>query len=382
MLLRGRTDGLIHSPIGNAFALLDGHTHARPLLDLSQAAPSFPPPPVVAERVAAVAYEQNSGRYVPQPGLPELRTAMASELTERYPGSIATENVLITAGCNQAFCVVASAITKPGDNLIVALPYYFNHDMWLEVEEVERRYLEPGPNMVPSVDDAAALIDEHTRAILLVSPGNPSGVTLSPELIGAFRDLCVARDIMLVIDETYRSNRGTDAAAHDLYAEPAWTDTVVTLHSFSKDLAIPGYRVGAVVAGTAVVTEALKLIDCVAICAPRIGQEAALAGLLHATEWRAEQAARIHERHQQFKEVMAAKPGGYELVSSGAYFGWVRHPHTDKPAQEVVSDLLKSKDILVIPGTAFTPTDQQMLRFSFANLDEAEIDELARRLSE
>ena len=329
-----------------------------------------------------MAYEEDGARYVPQEGLAPLRTALAAELTDLYPGVVTDDNVLITAGCNQAFCVIASALTNPGDNLIVALPYYFNHDMWLEVEGVERRYLEPGADMIPTVADAAALIDDRTRGIVLVSPGNPSGVTLSPQLLGDFFDLCADRDIMLVLDETYRSYRGTDAPAHDLYDRPGWSDHLVTLQSFSKDLAIPGYRVGAVVGAPAALAEAMKLVDCVAICAPRIGQEAALAGLLHAGEWRATQAARIQERHLQFRAVMAEAPGGYELVSSGAYFGWVRHPYPDTPTIQVVADLLTNKDTLVIPGTAFTPTDEQMLRLSFANLSEPEIDELARRLAE
>ena len=380
MQLRGRTNGLIHSPIGEAFALLAAHTPAQPLLNLSQAAPSFAPAPVVMERVAQVAHDEAGARYVPQQGLETLRTALANELTDEYPGSVSPEQVLITAGCNQAFCVMASAITNPGDNLIVVLPYYFNHDMWLEVEGVERRYVAPGDDLIPALGDVAALIDERTRGIVLVSPGNPSGVTLAPDLLGEFFDLAVANDLMLILDETYRSYRGTDEPAHDLYGRADWDDHVVTLHSFSKDLAIPGYRVGAIVGASDVLAEAMKLVDCVAICAPRIGQEAALAGLLHAGDWRAEQVARIGERQVQFEDVMASAPGGYELVSSGAYFGWVRHPHADTPTLQVVADLLASKDILVIPGTAFTPTDQQMLRLSFANLSEPEINELAMRL--
>lgn len=382
MQLQGRTAGLIHSPIGEAFALLAAHTPTRPLLNLSQAAPSFAPARVVADRVAEVAYDETGARYVPQEGLPALRDALASELSEQYPGTVNADQVLITAGCNQAFCVTASAITNPGDNLIVALPYYFNHDMWLDVEGVERRYLAPNDDMAPTIEAAATLIDDRTRAIVLVSPGNPSGVTLSPERLGEFYDLCVAHGIGLILDETYRSYRGTEAAAHDLYTRPNWSDHLITLHSFSKDLAIPGYRVGAVVGSPAALAEAMKLVDCVAICAPRIGQEAALAGLLHAGEWRAEQADRIGERHEQFRSVMAAGPGGYELVSSGAYFGWVRHPHRDRSSLQVVADLLATKDILVIPGTAFTPTDEAMLRMSFANLSEPETDELAARLSE
>jgi len=382
MELRGRTNGLIHSPIGEAFGLLAAHTPTRSLLNLSQAAPSFPPASVVAERVAAVAFEETGARYVPQEGLPALREALAAELTNEYPGEISADQVLITAGCNQAFCVMASAMTNPGDNLIVALPYYFNHDMWLEVEGVERRYLEPGDDMLPTVEAAERLIDDRTRGLVLVSPGNPSGATLSPQLIAEFFELCASKNIALVLDETYRCYRGTDAPAHNLYDRDDWTDHLVTLHSFSKDLAIPGYRVGAVVGDPGALAEAMKIVDCVAICAPRIGQEAALAGLQHAGEWRAEQAARIAERHGQFRAVMADAPGGYELMSSGAYFGWVRHPHASTPTLQVVADLLATKDTLVIPGTAFTPSDEQMLRFSFANLSEPEITELANRLAE
>ncbi len=378
----GRTDGLIHSPIGAAFALLSAHEPRRPLLNLSQAAPSFAPPAVVADRVAEVAHAPDGARYVPQEGLPELRSALADELTLLYPGTVDHEQVLITAGCNQAFCVVASALTSPGDNIIIALPFYFNHDMWLQVEGVERRYVGGADAGAPDIELLAQSIDERTRAVVLVSPGNPSGAILSPDELAAYFELCVTHDITLVLDETYRSYRGTDEPAHALYDQPNWADHLVTLHSFSKDLAIPGYRVGAAVGDPAFLAEAMKLVDCVAICAPRIGQEAALAGLRHATEWRGEQAARIGARQRHFEAAMSGNPGGYELVSSGAYFGWVRHPFSDRATLDVVADLLHTRDVLVIPGTAFTPSDERMLRFSFANLDEAEIDELVLRLAE
>ncbi len=146
--------------------------------------------------------------------------------------------------------------------------------------------------------------------------------------------------------------------------------------------AIPGYRCGAVVGGNGIITESLKILDCVAISAPRIGQEAALAGLLHAQEWRLEQVARISELENQFLAAMGDQPGGFEVVASGAYFGWVRHPRSDLTTAEVVKRLVLDHDVLVIPGTAFTVQDDAMLRMSFANLEPAEIDELTVRLGE
>ncbi len=385
MRLTNRTLDQIHSPIGAAFALLPLASGTRPLLDMSQAAPSYPTAPVIADRIAAVAHDPNGGRYCPQEGLPELREVFAAELTNQYPGVVTAENVLITAGCNQAFCLVASAIAEPGDEVILPSPFYFNHDMWLRLDGITPVHLEPAVGLEPTVAEAEALRTERTRAIVLVTPGNPTGYIMAPDTIAGFADFAARNDLLLIVDETYRSYRGTDAPAHELYASTfsegtAWADHVVTLHSFSKDLAIPGYRVGAVVGHPDLLVETMKLLDCVAICAPRIGQEAVIAGLRDATEWRIEQAERIGQVQKVFESVMAAEPGGFTLVASGAYFGWVRHPFVDEATSSVIRRLVAELDILTIPGDAFTPTDQRFLRMSFANLDAEQLIELGRRL--
>ncbi len=381
MEFASRVESLIHSPIGAAHALVPQRTNERPLLDLSQAAPSFPPAEVVAQRIADAAQEPDTGRYAPQPGLPPLREVFAEDLRRCYEADFAADNVLITAGCNQAFCIAASALAGPGDHAILVSPHYFNHDMWLRVEGVEVSHLVPGPDLIPDPAAADELIQPNTRLLVLVTPGNPSGVTVPPAVIDAFGELCRRRGVVLVIDETYRMFRDRDGPPHRLFDEADWGEHVVSLHSFSKDFAIPGYRVGALVGGRAMVTEALKVLDCIAISAPRIGQEAALAGLRHAIEWRDDQVERIRGLETRFVAAMTDSPGGVEIVSTGAYFGWVRHS-IDAPTDDVVRRLVLEHDVLVIPGTAFTPTDQSMLRMSFANLTEPEIDELPRRLSE
>jgi aspartate/methionine/tyrosine aminotransferase len=154
------------------------------------------------------------------------------------------------------------------------------------------------------------------------------------------------------------------------------------LHSFSKDFAIPGHRVGAIVGHPDLLREAAKLIDCVTICAPRIGQEAAIAGLTRAREWRDMKVAEIGANQRRFEAVMEASPGGFELHSAGGYYGWVRHPFPHIRSDELVRKLLLTQGVLTIPGTAFMPEDEQMLRFSFANATMGELDELGRRLSE
>lgn len=380
MRLNHRATEQLDSPIAATYALLAGRSRRQPLLDLAQAAPAHPPAPAVVAHVGAVARDPAASQYVELPGLPRLREAIADDLSHAYQARIGAEHVQVTAGSNQAFCVAASVLAGPGDQILLLLPYFFNHDMWLRLQGIEPVYGEPGPGLVPSVATAAAAITPRTRAIVLVTPGNPSGVTADPATIADFARLAAEHRIALILDETYRCFRGTDAPAHDLFNDPRWPDTVISLHSFSKDLAIPGYRVGAIVADPVLNREARKLLDCLAICAPRIGQEAAWAGLRHAAAWRRDRAREVADRWRWFQTMMAGSPGGFELLSSGGYFGWVRHPFPDRPTAAVVRDLAVTHDTLVMPGTAFLPDDRRTIRISFANLDPAGIDALGRRL--
>lgn len=377
MRLIPRTLDVPTSPIADAHRWMAERRTDIPLLDMSQAAPSYPTAPVIADHIAQVAASADGGRYAPPPGLPALLDAFSRDLDRRYGADIDGSRILPTGGCNQAFCVVTSTLSVAGDEVILPVPYYFNHDMWLKLTGVVPRYLErPDPEL------ARTMIGPRTRAIVLVTPGNPTGVTLEPELIARFHDLARDHDLALIVDETYRNFRATTEPAHDLFQRPDWDETVISLHSFSKDLAIPGYRVGAVVGSRRLKTEVLKLVDCVQICAPRIGQEAAAVGLDQAGPWQREQAERINLALSRFRSVMADDPGGFHLASAGAYFGWIRHPFTGTPVNDVIRRLLTDQAVLAIPGTAFTPGDDRWIRVSYANLSHEQLDDFGQRLNQ
>lgn len=380
MRLSPRTTHEIDSPMGATYARLEDRAGERSLLDLAQAAPQYPPAPEIIDHVTEVAREADGGAYVPSPGLPRLLEVFAADLTHAYGSPIGADQMVVTAGCNQAFCLVAQALAEPGDEVIEALPYYFNYDMWLRMNGVVPRYLEPGPDLVPTPAAAEALITARTRAIVLVSPSNPSGVTIPPSVLAGFAEVAARHDIALIVDETYRSFRDTGEPAHDLFAEPDWARTVVSLHSFSKDLAIPGYRVGAVVASPEMNREVMKLLDCVAICAPRIGQEAAWAGLTAARQWRAERAAEVADQRHRLETVMAERPGGFEVLAAGGFFAWMRHPFTERTTDEVTRELITRYDTLVLSGSAFLPEDRQVFRVSVGNLDREAITDFTERL--
>ncbi|MDL5158762.1 aminotransferase [Actinomycetospora termitidis] len=377
MRLSHRVAAGVDSPMAAAYDSVTTAGGRRPLLDLARAAPAYPPAAEVVQHVATVA---SDARYAAQAGLPHLREAFAADLRTDHGGDVTADDLVVTAGCNQAFCLVADALCGPGDEVVTPRPTYFNHTMWLRMRGVEPVILEPDASWVPRAADAEALISERTRAIVLVTPGNPSGVEVPPDELAAFADLARRHDLALVLDETYRAFRATPA--HALYSAPDWRDTVVTLHSFSKDLALAGYRVGALVGGEALRRQALKLLDCVAIGAPRVGQEAAWAGLTKAQAWRAERAAEVAARREAFADAMAARPGGFEVLALGGFFAWVRHPRRDLPTPDVVKRLLTEQDVLVMAGTDFQAVDDGALRVSVGNLAGDDLDELLDRWQE
>jgi aspartate/methionine/tyrosine aminotransferase len=147
------------------------------------------------------------------------------------------------------------------------------------------------------------------------------------------------RGIALVIDETYRDFRGFAAPAHPLFEQPRWRDTFVHLYSFSKAFALTGYRVGAVAAAPRLMAELEKLMDCLAICAPHVSQAAVEFALGELGDWKAGKVALMQTRLEALRAAFADPELAYRMVSSGAFFAWVKHPFSGVPAREVARRL-------------------------------------------
>lgn len=376
-------------PVMEARRWLEGVTHPadRPLINVSQAAPVDPPHPDLRAAMAqAVLEDDGTHLYGPVLGLPELRAEVATHWSRDYGGTITPENVAITSGCNQAFAATIATLAAPGDEVILPLPWYFNHKMWLDMGGITAVPLSTGDDLRPSPEAARALINERTRAIALVSPNNPGGVEYSADLMRAFLELCRETGIALIVDETYRDfdSRTATGAAHDLFQGP-WEDTLIQLYSFSKAYRLTGHRVGAMVASPERLFEAEKFLDTVAICPNQLGQRAALWGMQHLSQWLSEQRAEILDRRAAIIEgfpVLHAQ--GWKLLGCGAYFAYVQHPF-DEPSDALAQRMVCDIGVLCLPGTMFMPEGDPLgarqLRIAFANIDRAGIAELIPRLA-
>lgn len=356
----------------------------RPLLNLAQAVPSYPPASELIARVGEVAAEPASALYAPILGLDSLRERFAEHIGEVYETTIGADTVCITAGCNQAFCSVLTALAGPGDEVILPVPWYFNHQMWLQMQGIVVRALpfSESDGGIPDVAAARELITPRTRALVLVSPNNPTGAEFPQQTIEAFLELAAAHGLVLVLDETYKDFRARAGAPHGLFDDPRWERHLVSLHSFSKSYAMAGYRVGAVVCGSDLMPQVEKVQDCVAICAPRLSQEAALFALRNLDGWRDGKVREMRDRVGALRDAFRANTLEYSLVSAGAYFAWVRHPFGDEPAEAVARRLAREHGVLSVPGSTFGPGLDAYLRLAFANVEASLMPAVVERLCE
>lgn len=349
------------------------------LVDVAQAAPGYPPARGLTDHVASLDQALVS-RYGAVLGELPLREALARNLSEEYGGTVRAEQVAVTAGANQAFCLAVSVLCEPGDRVIMPIPHYFNYDMWLSIGGIEAAYLPCSDEMLPSAATASDLLDERTKAIVLVTPNNPTGRVYPPGLISDFSRLASEAGIHLIVDETYRDFRSTTAPAHDLFRDPGWETSVIQIQSFSKAYSIPGYRVGSLAASPDLLHEVDKVADCVTICPNRLGQEAVLYGLAHLDDWVAANRSTMNRRVRMFAEAM--RYSTFDVVSAGAYFAYVRHPFEGVPSRKVARRLFDEQSVLALAGEMFGPDQDRYLRLAFANLEDSDIPELARRLNE
>lgn len=353
-----------------------------PLIDMSQAVPGYPPHENILNHLSQAAGTLAAARYGDIYGDETLRQALAADMSSRYAADVKVDEIAITSGCNQAFVLIAMTLAKAGDNIILPAPWYFNHQMTLDMLGVEPRALlcKAEKNFIPSVDDARALIDSKTRAIVLVTPNNPTGAIYPRDVIKAFAKLAQEKNIWLVIDETYRDFlNATYGAPHELFSAPAWQGNVLSLYSFSKTYCVPGHRVGAIVGGRSILDEIGKVIDCVQICAPRAAQHALAWAIPNTTEWRAANTREIEQRAKAFTSAMT-KINGWRLDSIGAYFAYVAHPFSDTPVRRVAERLAEERGVLALPGPYFGPHQETHLRVAFANVGVDAIETLPTRL--
>jgi len=354
---------------------------AGPALDLTQAVPGYPPPPDLLAHLAEAAGSAAAAGYGPIAGDEALRAALAADIGARYGAPIAPAEVAITAGCNLAFAMVMAALAAEGEAVLLPTPHYFNHHMTLTLQGARPIPLptRAEDGFVPDPARVESLLAAHrARAVVLVSPNNPTGAVYPPAVIAAIAAICRRHGAALVLDETYRDF--VAGTPHALFQDPDWRDVLVHLYSFSKAYCVPGHRIGAVVAGAAFQGEFAKALDTLQICPSRPAQ-AALAWAVPALgAWREGNRALMAARAQLFRDAVSPLPG-WRLEAIGTYFAYLRLPEAAPDAMQAAEQLAAEAGLLTLPGPFFGPGQDRHLRLAFANAAEDVLRAVPARLA-
>ncbi len=387
-MTHSRTAATFSPPVMEARRWLDGVTFPadRPLINVSQAAPVEAPHPDMRQAMAdAVLNDDDVHLYGPVLGLPALRDELAARTARIYGGTVSGTQASITSGCNQAFAAAIASLCSEGDEVIIPVPWYFNHKMWLDMSGAKAVPLKCEDDMMPDPWDVTKLITSRTRAIVLVTPNNPTGVEYPDDLITAFYDIAKSRGIVLIVDETYRDFHSSTDAPHSLFKRDDWDETLIHLYSFSKAYRLTGHRVGALLGSPARLAEIEKFLDTVAICPNQVGQHAALWGMQNLDQWLAGERDEILKRRAAITDNMPTlKAKGWSLMGLGGYFAYLQHPF-DMSSADLAPVMVRETGVLCLPGTMFypegNPDGAKQLRIAFANLDVDGIATLFERLS-
>jgi aspartate/methionine/tyrosine aminotransferase len=344
------------------------------LLSLAQAVPDFPPPPPVERALAAALEDPATHRYTVDPGLGELRCAIARVLGGRRGAAWdPDEQILVTAGANLAFAEVLPALVDPGDEVLLLSPYYLNHGMAVELFGCRGVEVPLDAARGFAVDLAALerAASPRARVLVLVNPSNPVGAVLGRDAVAGLLRFAEERGLWVVSDETYEEfvldppGDGWASAA----AFPEHADRVVVLGSFSKSAGLSGWRVGWIAAPPRLVHEVLKCHDTMVICAPVAGQRGALASLEGDRGW-LEPLRRELDRRRRLVLDRIGSSASLETAagaSRGAMFVLLRPRGRPLPdSTRTALDLIATTGVALVPGAAFGRCGEGWLRLSFA----------------
>lgn len=342
-------------------------------ISLGQGVVNYGPPPRAFAAIDAMRADPALHKYQGVAGIEPLLAALTEKLRREngiVVGSTEGARLMVTAGGNQAFLNAALAILDPGDEVILPVPYYFNHEMAIAMANAHAVAAPTDENFQLDIDALRRAITPRTRAIVTVSPNNPSGAVYPESSLRAVNALCAEHGLFHINDEAYEYFTFDGARHFSPAAIPGAERHTITLFSMSKAYGFASWRIGWMTYPAALEAAMQKIQDTVVICPPVVSQYAAAGAL-------AEGAAYISDKIQALADTRARVKAALTTLerdhlaqapeAQGALY-FLLKPRSPLTPLDFVARLIRSHRVAAIPGDAFGLTDGCALRIAYGAL--------------
>ena len=351
-------------------------------LSLGQGVSYYGPPKESYDAVEQHLHDQDIYRYGPVEGIPELRQALRDKL-ETQNGIAPDEqtDIVVTAGSNMAFNTIVLALGDTDDEFILPIPYYFNHEMAITMAGCKPVLVDTLEDYHLDLDALKAAITSKTKAIVTVSPNNPTGAVYTKEELVAVNQLCKKHGIYHISDEAYEDFTYGD---HEHFSPATLENSqkhTISLFSFSKAYGFAGWRIGYMLIPQHLKASVKKIQDTILISPTMISQYAAIGALQAGPQF-------IHEKLKPLREIrdeIVTALNEIQTIESthaeGAFYAFIKL-RSDQNDLELVQQLVQSHGIAMIPGSAFGTHDGCFLRISYGALEQKDLSEAINRLKQ
>ena len=375
--------GAVQSPVIPVIAdLIRAHPGT---VSLGQGVVGYAPPAQAAAAIGRFLADPLNHRYQAVAGIPPLVEALSRWMATEHGVKVGAEHgnrLMVTAGGNNAFLAAVLAIADPGDEVILPSPYYFNHEM--AVTMADCRPVPVPTDSVHQLDLAAirAAITARTRAIVTVSPNNPTGAVYPPVTLRAVNTLCAERGLYHLSDEAYAPFTWDGAEHFSAASSAGAANHTISLHSLSKSFGFASWRIGWLVFPAALESALRKVQDTLVICPPVVSQFAAVGALEAGGEWVRAQVAGIAGNRRILRDALRPleEEGRVTVPPAAGAFYLMLRARSARPSLEFAERLVREHGVAVIPGSAFGDVAGCSLRVAYGSLTPATAAEGVGRL--
>lgn len=360
----------------------------RPVIGFGAGEPDFPTPEYIVEAAAAACHESKWHRYTPAGGLPQLKEAIADKTVRDSGYSVSASQILVTNGGKQALYNAFATLLDPGDEVLLPAPYWTTYPESISLAGGTPVIVmtDESTGYRASIDQLEAALTPATKALVFVSPSNPTGAVYSPEAVKEIGEWALAKGLWVITDEIYEHLVYGDASFSSMPTlVPELADRCIVVNGVAKTYAMTGWRVGWMIAPADITKAATNLQSHATSNVANVSQIAALAavsGPLTAVE---EMKIAFDRRRSLIVDLLNAIPGVSCPTPEGAFYaypsvrdlmgtsiGGVRV----ESSVDLAGVILEKAEVAVVPGEAFgTPG---YLRLSYATSDENITEGLAR----